>query len=165
MDFNDTETALHCFDHLDPVNLEFMLGSWRGFEVTTGHPLEGLLPLVGWHGKRFDSVEEVHPLVMKDGQGRYSLNPLLISMSMLVRLPRLPVLRTLTRALKPILRTERSQARLRMTEFRGQISATMCYDSKPIHDIFRRLDSESVLGLMDMKGWAQPYFFRLERES
>ena len=158
----DTKSALSYFDELEAVPVEFMLGSWRGQELRTGHPLEGLLELVGWHGKRFESEEEVHPLVMR---GSYLFDPIWAPMNLLLKLPRWRLLRWISWALLPLLQTKRSRARLRAVEFRGRVSATMCYDQKPIFDVFRKVDDNTVLGLMDMKGWKQPYFFLLRRES
>ena len=51
-----------------------------------------------------------------------------------------------------------------MTELRGVVSATMIYDHHPIHDVFRRVDEETVLGWMDLRGLARPFFFVLQRE-
>jgi len=65
----------------------------------------------------------------------------------------------------PLFATRRSQARLRLTEYRGKSSATMIYDSLPINDVFRKVDENTVLGIMDMKGVAQPFFFILRREN
>ena len=39
-----------------------------------------------------------------------------------------------------LLATQQSQARLRMVECRGQVSAAMIYDNLPIIDCFRRID-------------------------
>ena len=51
-----------------------------------------------------------------------------------------------------------------MTEYRGVVSATMCYDDLPIHDVFRLVDDDTVLGLMDLRGLEQPFVFFLRRE-
>lgn len=160
---DDTQSALSLFDQLQPVSVDFMLGTWRGEELATGHPMEGLLELVGWHGKRFESGEEVHPLVMRDPAGFYFLDPRWVPMGLLPKLPRWPVLNWALRMLKPLVRTRCSRARLRLLSFRGRVSATMCYDQKPIFDIFRKIDDQTVMGLMDMKGGPQPYFFVLRR--
>jgi hypothetical protein len=40
----------------------------------------------------------------------------------------------------------------------------MLYDNLPIIDVFRRLDANSLLGLMDARGLEQPFFFTLQRE-
>ena len=52
-----------------------------------------------------------------------------------------------------------------MTEFRGKVSATMLYDAKAINDVFRKIDADSVFGLMDRKGDKKPYFFKLMKEK
>ena len=41
----------------------------------------------------------------------------------------------------------------------GKVSAAMIYDHLPIIDIFRRVDEDTLLGVMDMRGLADPYFF------
>jgi len=55
------------------------------------------------------------------------------------------------------------RARLRTLEFRGRYHAAMCYDQKPINDVFARIDDDTVMGWMDFKGADQPYFFKLFR--
>jgi hypothetical protein len=51
-----------------------------------------------------------------------------------------------------------------MTNFRGKASATMIYDQLPVLDVFRNVDEDTVLGLMDLKGIKRPFFFLLHRE-
>ncbi|WP_233583532.1 DUF4334 domain-containing protein [Corallococcus sp. CA053C] len=60
--------------------------------------------------------------------------------------------------------TGKFKARLRMTEYRGQLSATMIYDDWPTHDVFRKVDEDTLLGAMDARGMAAPYFFVLRRD-
>ena len=76
-----------------------------------------------------------------------------------------PLARRLSRAFRVVLQTEEPKARLRMTEYRGVVSATMIYDSLPINDIFRKVDDDTVLGVMDMRFTSQPVFFLLRREG
>ena len=64
----------------------------------------------------------------------------------------------------PLFMTRRARARLRMTNYRGKKSATMIYDNLPINDVFRKVDNDTVLGAMDLKGMEQPFFFVLRRE-
>ncbi|MEO1068581.1 MAG: DUF4334 domain-containing protein, partial [Cyanobacteria bacterium J06638_6] len=61
-------------------------------------------------------------------------------------------------------KTEASQARLRMVEHCGKVSATMIYDNLPINDSFRKVDDSTVMGLMDFKLVPQPFFFMLRRD-
>jgi hypothetical protein len=53
------------FDTLEPVTVEAMLGPWEGGVFRTGSLWEKPLglPLVHWHGKRFESPDRVHALV------------------------------------------------------------------------------------------------------
>ncbi|GAC1471441.1 MAG: hypothetical protein PVSMB5_20050 [Ktedonobacteraceae bacterium] len=51
-----------------------------------------------------------------------------------------------------------------MVEYRGQVSASMIYDNLPICDAFRRIDHDTLLGIMDLKGVEQPFFFKLRRD-
>jgi hypothetical protein len=52
-----------------------------------------------------------------------------------------------------------------MIEYRGRTTAAMLYDDLPINDVFRKIDDNNVLGIMDLKGMAQPFFFRLARDG
>jgi hypothetical protein len=63
---------------------------------------------------------------------------------------------SLFQALIPLLATQHSRARLRITRHRGVDSATMLYDHAPINDVFRRVGGNTVLGLMDCKGMERP---------
>ncbi|MBI4782335.1 MAG: DUF4334 domain-containing protein [Oscillatoriophycideae cyanobacterium NC_groundwater_1537_Pr4_S-0.65um_50_18] len=166
-----TEEALELFNGLEPVNLEFMMGRWRGCEVQTNHLLNHLLEVTGWYGKEFIDGDRVHPLLFLDGNNqvlKVSPNPLVVNLGLrLVGLfPALKqqAMKSVFRSMSWILKTEVSQARVRMMEYRQKVSATMIYDRLPIHDIFRRVDDNTVLGLMDFKGVPQPFFFVLKRD-
>jgi hypothetical protein len=128
--------------------------------------MDGLLETYGWYGKEFLDPEHVHPLVFEGGRGRlFRVNPALMPIRMALNHPVLKrkFMKHLFRLGRPLLETSRTGARLRMMEHRGKISATMCYDALPIHDVFRRIDGDTVLGLMDLKDMAQPFFFVLRR--
>lgn len=164
-----TEDALALFDRLEPVDTAFMISAWRGEGFPTNHPLDGVLEAFHWHGKRFESTEHVHPLVFLKRNGELTtVNPMYVLPS-LGLLNKLPFLKsstsgTLFQAVIGLFSTGNSRARLRMTEYRGKSSATMIYDALPINDVFRKLDDDSVLGIMDLKGVKQPFFFILRRE-
>ena len=161
-----TEEALALFDSLDAVDLGFMLGRWRGGEVKTGHPMDGLLELANWYGKEFVSADCVHPLLFSDGNGevyKVAPNPQMMKMALSVSIPKNDLVKSASTLLTSLLKTEESQARLRMMEHRGKLSATMIYDHLPINDAFRRVDDNTVFGLMDYKECEQPFFFTLRR--
>ncbi|MFM9047317.1 MAG: DUF4334 domain-containing protein, partial [Cyanobium sp.] len=132
------------------------------------HPLDGLLEAWHWHGKRFENAEEVHPLVFRAvGGGLVSVDPSRVPLALLRAswVGRLIPFGGLAPWLAPLVATRHSAARLRSIFHRGKLSAAMIYDHLPIVDVFRRLDGESLLGVMDAKGMAQPFFFVLRRQG
>ena len=161
-------SALALFDQLAPVAPAELLGDWRGQGLATGHPLDGLLEAWHWHGKRFISAEAVHPLIFAAAGGRrISVDPNWVPMA-LVRAPwvgRLAPLGILAPWLLPLLATGKPRAKLRQIWYRGRLSTAMAYDQLPITDIFRRLDPNTLLGLMDARGMERPFFFTLHREA
>ncbi|MCE5210114.1 MAG: DUF4334 domain-containing protein [Deltaproteobacteria bacterium] len=164
-----TSKALEVFDALEPVDIDFMIGIWKGEGFHTGHALDGLLEAYHWFGKRFESPEEVHPLVFNTLCGGVAcVNPVFVgpSLSMIDRIPipKSPLFGRLFQVFMPLFKTSRSRARLRMTTYRGKSSATMIYDQLPINDIFRKIDENTVFGIMDLKGMKNPFFFILRRE-
>jgi hypothetical protein len=127
--------------------------------------MDGLLETYHWHGKRFESLEDVHPLVFSTLRGGLaSVNPALMGPSLRVPMPKSALMGRIFQILMPVLTTSRSRARLRMTAYRGKSSATMIYDQLPINDVFRKIDQDAVLGVMDLKGMNPPLFFILRRE-
>ncbi|MBE9156604.1 DUF4334 domain-containing protein [Nodosilinea sp. LEGE 06152] len=167
---SSTAEALEIFDRLDTVEVSELIGSWRGESFFTGHPLDGALEAYYWHGKRFEHAEHVHPLVFETmGGGTASVNPLwaLPIVQWLDRLP-IPKSKAAGRVFQlgiGLVSTTQSCARLRLTHYRGKVSATMIYDTLPISDIFRKINDNTMLGLMDLKGTEQPFFFVLRREQ
>ena len=45
-----TAEALALYDSLDPVDLDFMTGRWRGKGIATQHPMDGMLEMSHWYG-------------------------------------------------------------------------------------------------------------------
>ena len=159
--------ALALFDSLPPLRLDEVTGNWRGAEVPTGHPLGGVLESLGWHGKRFDGVDAAHPLVFEAGNGRlFEVNPALVPLRLALHsgpLVRRPAVGRFIRPLLRLARTTHPRARLRRMEYRGVVSASMIYDALPVNDSFRRVDADTLLGAMDIRGPGQPFIFSLHR--
>ena len=161
-----TEKALQLFDALEPVNLDFMFGRWQGSGLHTAHPMDGLLEISNWYGKEFVDSENVHPLLFLDSQGqvfKVAPNPSAMNLVLQFPLPKNDSLKPFLMLINSLLKTEKSQARVRMMEYRGKVSATMIYDHLPINDSFRKVDDNTVLGIMDYKNLPQPFFFVLKR--
>ncbi|MGB7083982.1 MAG: DUF4334 domain-containing protein, partial [Phormidesmis sp.] len=154
-----TAEALTLFDQLASVDLDAMMGRWQGFGLHTDHPLDGWLEVANWYGKEFITPEHVHPLLFSDSAGQiFKAVPLPGMIAIALRLPILKneAIKPLFNTVSPLLKTEKSQARLRLMEHRGKVSATMSYDHLPINDVFRKIDENTVLGLMDCKALQQP---------
>ncbi|BBX17333.1 hypothetical protein CRI77_05095 [Mycolicibacterium duvalii] len=166
-----TTDAVALFDSLPAVGTGAMIGTWHGAEVPTGHRLDGMLAASGWWGKQFVDGEHVHPLLFPtaDGRALWPLNPALAfaGLDLMTRLPVLQRIRfaRMITVLRPVLQARGPKARLRTTRYRGVDTATMVYDQLPVNDVFRRVDDDTVLGAMDMRGFSSsPYFFVLHRD-
>jgi hypothetical protein len=160
------EQALELFDSLEPVDIDFMIGRWRGEGYHTGHPNDGQLEAFHWYGKLFESSEDVHPLLFLNRHGDIvSIDPGAMGSGGEQRLPVSKTTVRIFQLLMPLLTTSESRARLRMTEYRGKVSATMIYDQMPVYDIFRKLDDNTVFAVMDNKTIKDPFFFKLNRDQ
>lgn len=163
------EDVLAFVDALPAVRVAELSGAWRGYEIATGNPLDGLLGRFGWFGKRFDGPDEVHPLLFRDGRGGVvAVNPALAPLALVVRIApmlRNPLAAGLFRLVLPLVRTRWPRARLRVVEYRGVASAAMLYDALPVYDAFRKVDEDTVVGLMDMRGLDRPFVFVLRRSA
>jgi len=163
----ESAAAAEFFDSLPPIGVPEMIGRWRGSEVPSGHPMDGLLAVSGWYGKEFVDADHVHPLLFGEPGRLYAVNPKVMPIVTLNRLgERFP------RWLPPGgqsafrgLRTRKHRARLRPVEYRGVVSTAMVYDDLPIIDNFRKLDEDTLFGAMDLRGSDAPYFFLLQRDG
>jgi len=158
--------ALALYDDLPAVRPEEMTGRYRGRELGTGHAMDGLLESSGWYGKQFDDADHVHPLLFRSPSGEiFAVEPRMVPLGLIPRVPKAVTdrSRSLVGALKPAIRTKKHRARLRAVEHRGLVTAAMVYDHLPIIDVFRRVDADTLLGVMDLRG-AEPYFFILQRD-
>ncbi|MGW6268489.1 MULTISPECIES: DUF4334 domain-containing protein [unclassified Streptomyces] len=126
---------------LDTVDASVLLGSWRGFAFLTGHPIEKVLAAGRWHGKRFDALDDAKPLICRADDG----------------------------SLFSDTKAGRGEASLWNVEFRGEVTATMVYDGMAVLDHFKRLDDDTLMGVMNGKprlvlAEGRPFYFGLERE-
>ncbi|TIC88824.1 DUF4334 domain-containing protein [Nocardioides sp. GY 10113] len=160
------EEAFALFDALPGVGAGELRGRWHGRELATGHPLDGLLEATGWYGKQFDDEESVHPLLFRAGGRIVSVDPRWAPMGVAGRVPTGAVARArfTIDLLAPVLRTRKPRARLREVRHRGVVTTAMVYDHLPIIDTFRRVDADTLLGVMDLRTHPAPYFFVLARD-
>ncbi|MFW0786722.1 DUF4334 domain-containing protein [Gordonia sp. CPCC 206044] len=109
---------------LETVRPEEMLGSWKGAQFVTGHPVNAMLEKARWFGKTFVSRTDVKPMICRDDEGNlYSDTKL-----------------------------GKGEASLWSVDFRGEVTASMVYDGQPIIDHFKKVDENTVMGIMNGKG-------------
>ncbi|MEZ4453169.1 MAG: DUF4334 domain-containing protein [Nannocystaceae bacterium] len=121
------------YDRLPALDPGSLRGAWEGGCFRTGHPGERQLETIGWVGKAFHGDDDVDPILSRGEDGGRIVNPIM------------------------------GKASLRSVTYRGVTTATMIYDRHPIFDHFRRVDDDTILGVMDRKGDAFPLFFYLRR--
>ena len=109
---------------LEPTSIDFMIGEWKGGEFATGHRANGFMKRLNWFGKTFHSASDAKPLVCLDAEGNKFSN---------------------VEAMK-------GEASLWLEEFRGEMTASMVYDGAPVHDHFKKVDDDAVVGIMNGKG-------------
>lgn len=142
----DLHTACKLFDSLEAVDLEFLLGTWKGRDFHTGHPLDGILKKLKWYGKAFHDADNVDPLLFEIIKGK------------VIAIDPVPFM-----SKQKLTEATGGEARMRMVEFRGKLSAAIIYDHLPIHDHLRKVDENLLFGMMDLKGDTQAFFFLLEK--
>lgn len=161
--------VLALFDGSPPVPVEELVGRWRGSELPTGHRLDGLLTAYGWYGKDVVDAETVHPLLFPDRRGvPRPVDPTLAPLGLLrahTWLARTRPARAAFAAVRPLLTTRRPAARVREVRHRGVVTAAVVYDRLPVVDAFRRVGEDTLLGLMDLRGMAEPFPFLLRRDD
>ncbi len=163
--------ALARFDELPPCREQTLRGRWSGEEIHTGHPLDGALANVSWYGKQFDSSAEVHPLLVADSGGNpFPLDPSLVPMLLITHPISTPdVVKSIApkvmTLLRPVAQARRHGARLERIRHRGVRTVSMVYNDRPIVDVFRAIDEDTVLGCMEYPGMPRPHFFVLQRDN
>jgi hypothetical protein len=123
---------------LEPAGIDFMIGEWRGGEFDTGHRANGFMNRLNWFGKTFVTAADAKPLVCLDAKGNKFSD---------------------TEAMN-------GEASLWLEEFRGEVVGTMVYDGRPVHDHFKKIDDNAMLGIMNGKGALDDgrfLYFYLER--
>lgn len=162
------DEALRLFDELEALAPEAMMGRWKGRTLPTGHPLDGLLEALGWHGKEVETPERVHPLLFRRPGARViPLEPALMPTGVALRWPALArsgPMRLAFAASAELLRARQPGARLEERDYRGRRGSVLVYHAQPIADHLRRVDEERVVGLMERDGMRKPFLFLLTRD-
>jgi hypothetical protein len=131
----EAEVLLDLFSQLDPVSVDSMIGLWRVVafgrtprDAVNVQPAPGPLPqregigMKKLYGKRFVTRDDAEPIVCMAEDGSL------------------------------VASVDFGVARLRELSFRGVSSAGMVYDQQPWIDYFRKLNDDTLVALIDMKG-------------
>lgn len=123
---------------LTTVHPRDILGSWRGLGLNTGHSASERLRALRWYGKNFHSPYDTEPLVCRDEEGRLYSNTEAAGSASLHTLP-----------------------------FRAELTATLVYHSRLILDHFKRVDDETLMGIMvggnEPRDGLRHFYFILQR--
>ena len=137
----DTDELDALWADLEVVDASSILGSWRGFAFPTGHPIEKVLATSHWYGKRFIALDDAKPLICRAEDGSFYSDTA----------------------------SGKGEASLWHVEFRGEVTATMVYDGMPVFDHFKRVDDDTLMGVMNGKPGVvlangRHFYFGLERD-
>ncbi|WP_445356160.1 DUF4334 domain-containing protein [Microbulbifer sp. EKSA008] len=150
LDQVDPQELLEFYDNLSPISINFLIGRWEAQGFNTQHPLQHEMDAgKRWYGKEFIDSETVYPLLCWDSDFK-SINA--YDAPLFFRTQQLHI-------------TTKAQARLRILEHRGKSSATMIYDTIPMHDMMRKVDEDHILGLMERKGMDGRMFFTMKKTN
>ena len=129
------EELLELFAQLEPVSIDSVIGLWRlaAFGRAPRDPIasqpdpdplpqRGGLGMHNLYGKRFVTRDDAEPIVCLAEDGSL------------------------------VASVDFGVARLRELSFRGTSSAGMVFDQQPWIDYFRKLDGDTLVAMIDMKG-------------
>jgi len=144
-----------------------MVGLWKGRGIPAGHPFDGVLENLGWFGKRFTPDMRADALLFRLSERRLvAIDPAKIPLRLALRfhdVGRMRFARNLFSYLHRGMRARGPAAALRTVVFGGVESVAMVYADQPIVDYFRRIDEETIMGAMTIRGDDRIYFFELDR--
>ncbi|ADV83773.1 DUF4334 domain-containing protein [Terriglobus saanensis] len=118
----DDSKLLDLFDQLDPISCDEIYSRWATGPFNTDHWATKAVSKVKWYGQWFRSKMDATPLVCFDEEG--NLFPYQVI---------------------------GGEGTLWMAEFRGKISATMMCDLQPVFNYFRKVDDNTLMGIMSEK--------------
>ena len=155
------------FQSLRPFDPVEMIGLWKGVGVTSGHPLDGVLENLRWFGKRFHPDMRADALLFQWHPTRLvAIDPRFIPLGLAIRfapLGRTALARGLFSHLQKAFRARGTTAALEVRTIEQTASAAMVYDEQPIVDHFRRVNDNTLAGMMCVRGDERRLFFKLTK--
>lgn len=161
-----TEECWRVFDSLPGVTPEELSGwRWKGYEISNNHPWDGLLKKNNWFGKEYFSPEHGNPLLTYasdalSGNDVFPAEPIKWFAHVGEGGDKIILYKCKDELLAP----ENVGCTLKTILYRGCITASMFYDQLPVNDTFKKVDDNTVYGVMDCKFLPDPpLFFVLEK--
>lgn len=161
-----TEECWRVFDSLPAVTVEELSGwRWKGYEIRNGHPWNGLLNKNNWFGKEYFTPEHGNPLLTyaskaETGDDVFPAEPI----KWFAHVAEGGDEVILYKNKDKFLARENVGCSLKTILYRGSITASMFYDEVPVNDTFKKVDDNTVYGVMDCKFLPDPpLFFVLEK--
>jgi len=145
------------FDQLPPVELEFMVGTWRYANVPSNNRQDYLLEMIDFHGKRFygaDTNYQVDPVICWSGGKLIRVGSM--PYWLFKRIPETtpsreqPVRRAILHkynqcCVLPFSQTKEPHAHNMIVEHRGVCTTAMVYDHMPMVDVFKKVDDNTIM--------------------
>lgn len=155
------------FQSLEPVKPVEIVGLWRGAGVPSAHPLDGVLENLQWFGKRFHPDMRADALLFQWHPGRLvAIDPRFVPIGLAIKLApfgRTALARTTFSYLQKAFRARGTTAALEVRTFEQIASAAMVYNEQPIVDHFRRVDENTLAGMMCVRDDKRRFFFKLTK--
>jgi len=143
------------YDSLPKVLPEEMIGSWKGNSWKIGMPLDNAIKISQWHGKTFHSPTDVDAIICK-----FNFLSIVGFMGSILFFP------WKIKGKTKKYRIPGTKASLKQMTYRMQSSTSMTYNNLPITDHFRKIDSDTLMGIMDVKGIsALEFIFYIQKEN
>ena len=155
------------FKTLGPVLPAEMVGLWRGEDIPSDHPFDGVLENLQWFGKRFLPDLRADALLFQWKPDRLvPLEPAAFPIRLAIRLAplgRTSLARKLFSHVQKVARAHGTTAKLTLRMVDGLETTAMVYDKLPVIDVFGRVAENEVAGMMVVDGDDRWYFFRLRK--
>jgi hypothetical protein len=155
------------FQSLEPVKPVEMVGLWRGAGVPSGHPLDGVLENLRWFGKRFHPDMRADALLFQWHPARLvAIDPRFVPIGLAIKLApfgRTALAQTTFSYFHKVFRARGTTAALEVRTFEHIASAAMVYNEQPIVDHFRRVDENTLAGMMCVRDDERRFFFKLTK--
>lgn len=162
-----TDELYAYFDSLQPFDMANLRGKWEGVDLDTNHHLNLLLTYCDWYGKDFIDEQNVDGLIFREkltSDRCFRVDPKLFPIGTRF-FPNHYITRVVFTFISKFIQTQKSTAKLEMIEYRGKRSASVVYNDIKMVDYYRKIDSRTILGVIESKAYKDPFFYVLQKDE